>query len=104
MEMPTVMQPVDYEHKIVEIVRKLPPERSSQVLAFARFVAYETFQPNMLDFLEEDELMEIESAQHDAKWEALFASEAGQNTLDRLADEALSAIRAGQTRPIAFTV
>jgi hypothetical protein len=31
-----------------------------------------------------------------------LASDAGQNTLDRLADEALAAILAGESRPIAF--
>jgi len=39
----------------------------------------------------------------DARWEALFASEQGQNALNKLADDALADIRAGRASPMIFT-
>jgi len=73
-------------------------ERGQQLLSFARFLAFETFQTTELDFLD-DESKETDDDMH---WDALLASEQGQNALDRLADEALAAIRAGESRSIVF--
>lgn len=86
-------QPTTDERKIAAIVRRLLPERSAQVLAFARFIAYETFKPDEIQFLEKEEIFEDVETENDAHWEALFASETGQNALDQLADEALAEIR-----------
>ena len=87
-----------YEKKLVAIVRRLPAERGKQLLDFARFLAFETFNTTNLDFL--DDLVETEA---DANWDTLFASEEGQKALDRLADEALIAITAGKSTPIIVT-
>lgn len=43
-----------YERQLLGIVRRLPPERGQQLLAFGRFLAYETFETTELDFLEEE--------------------------------------------------
>jgi hypothetical protein len=72
MERDAGTQPINNEHKIAAIVRRLPPERSTQVLA-------------------------------DERWNALFAAEAGQTALDKLADEALADIRAGKAGLMVFT-
>lgn len=82
------------ERKIMAIVHRLPPERKSQILAFARFLAFETFQTTDLDFLEEADF-EDSYTEADARWDELLASEEGQRVLDKLADEAVSEIRAG---------
>lgn len=37
------------EQQIMTIMHRLPPERKAQVLAFARFVAFETFEPTDLE-------------------------------------------------------
>ena len=68
------------------------------MLTFARFLAFERFQATELDFLDD----ESEETDNDARWDALLASDEGQNALDRMADEALASIRAGESRPIAF--
>lgn len=88
------------ERQIMSILHNLPPERRSQILTFARFVAFETFQTTDLDFLEESRDTEIEA---NAFWDELLASEAGQNVLDKLADEALAEIRAGNAKSMVFT-
>ncbi|RLT44403.1 MAG: hypothetical protein DWI57_03295 [Chloroflexi bacterium] len=98
MQIQTEVYPPGFERTILTILRHLPPERGQQLLTFARFLAFETFQTTELDFLDD----ETEETDNDARWDALLASDVGQNALDRLADEALAAIRAGESRPIAF--
>lgn len=77
------VETANYEKKLVAIVRRLPAERGKQLLDFARFLAFETFNTTELDFL--DDVIETAA---DAKWDDLFASDEGQTALDRLADEA----------------
>jgi len=101
--MQTEVQQSSDEYKIAAIVRRLPPERSAQVLAFARFLAYETFKPKELEFLEDEELLAERATEGDVRWEAIFASAEGQMTLDRLADEALAEIRTGKAQAMVFT-
>ncbi|MEZ4863146.1 MAG: hypothetical protein R3C14_17645 [Caldilineaceae bacterium] len=91
------------ERQLVALLRKLPPERSAQVFAFARFVAYETFKTDELELFDVDEFLEDADTENDAKWEAIFASDEGQTALDRLADEALAEIHAGKAKPMIFT-
>lgn len=83
------------ERKIIAILRHLPPERQAQMLAFARFLAFETFQTADPDFLEDEAELEDTYTEADAKWDEMLASEEGQQVLDKLADEALAEIRAG---------
>lgn len=89
------------EWKIMAILQRLPPERKAQILAFARFLAYETFQTTDLDFLEED--FGDAYSESDIRWDELLASEEGQLALDKLADEALAEIRAGNAKSMGFT-
>jgi hypothetical protein len=96
-------QAINYEHKIFAIARRLPPDRRSQLLAFARFLAFETFQTGDLDFLEDEADIEPEYTEADAQWDAIFESEEGQLALEKLADEALAEICAGNARPMVFT-
>lgn len=84
------------------ILHRLPPERKSQMLAFARFLAFESFQTSDLDFLEEADFGE-DYTEADARWDELLASEEGQQALDMLADEALAEIRAGNATSMVFT-
>lgn len=97
------MPTVNDERKISAIVHSLPPERKAQVLAFARFLAFETFQTRNLDFLEEEADFEDAYTESDARWDELLASEEGQLALEKLADEALAEIRAGKASPIIFS-
>ena len=89
------------EQKIIAIMRHLPPERKAQMLAFARFLAFETFQTVDPDFLEDE--LEDTYTEADAKWDEMLASEEGQRVLEKLADEALAEIRAGKATEVTFT-
>lgn len=59
------------ERQLVALLRKLPPERSAQVFAFARFVAYETFKTDELELLNLDEVLDDAETENDAQWEAI---------------------------------
>jgi hypothetical protein len=95
-------QSSSYEHMLLAIVRKLPPERRSELLTFARFLIVETYKTTDLDFLEDEAGVDVTNAA-DAHWDALLASEEGQKALEKLADEALADIRAGKASSISFT-
>lgn len=99
----TITEPTSQERQLVALLRKLPPERSAQVFAFARFVAYETFKANEHELFDIDEFLDDTETENDAQWEAMLASDAGQAALDRLADEALAEIHAGNAKPMIFT-
>jgi len=93
MEMPMTLQPTVYEQKLIRIVRRLPPERVTQVIDFAQFLESK---------LDEEE-SEEEIAADNARWDALLATDEAQRLLEKMADEALADMRAGRARPMIFT-
>jgi len=93
MEMPMTLQPAAHEQKLIRIVRRLPPERVTEVIDFAQFLESK---------LDEEE-SEEEIAADNARWDALLATEEAQRLLEKMADEALADIRAGRARPMIFT-
>jgi hypothetical protein len=72
------------EQTLLDLVRQLPPERQKQVVDFVRFLELETLKEN----------------ENDAKWEALFATQASEDFLSQMASEAREDIKAGRTKPI----
>ncbi len=99
MEIPTISKPVANEQKLVEIIRRLPPERVSEVIDFAQFLEFLTGQESMLD----KEMSEEQISAENERWDALLATEESQRLLEKMADEALAEIQAGRARPMAFT-
>ena len=78
----------EYEDKLVDIVRRLPPERVVQLVDFARFLEAES---------EED----IEATQ--AQWDDLLAKPEAKRKLRDMAREALDDYHAGQATDIKVT-
>ena len=87
------VQTEEYEKVLLQIVRRLPPERVSEVLDFAQFLEIQTAKAS-----EEDQAY----TEDDARWDALLATEESQRLLEKLADEALAEIEAGQASPMVF--
>jgi hypothetical protein len=87
--MNTTAQTEKYERALIQIVRRLPPERASEVLDFAHFLEFQAGKTGEGEAYTED----------DARWDALLATEESQRLLEKMADEALSEIEAGQARP-----
>jgi len=82
------------EQTLIQTVRRLPPERASEVLDFALFLEIQEARAGG---------EEPEYTEDDARWDALLATEESQRLLEKLADEALAEIEAGQVRPMAFS-
>jgi hypothetical protein len=88
------VQVENVEQALIQIVRRLPPERASEVLDFAQFLEIQAAKAGEGD---------QEYTEDDARWDALLATEESQRLLEKLADEALAEIEAGQARPMVFT-
>jgi hypothetical protein len=86
------------EQKLVEIVRKLPPEGLAEVIDFAQFLESRMRQADQS--LDESAAPDTEE---NARWDTLLATDESQRLLERLADEAVADIQAGHAKPIVFT-
>lgn len=102
MEMQTLLPAKKYEHQLIGIVHRLPPERVSQVIDFAQFLEFQIAGTQGMDWLDKDESDEA-IKQDNARWDALLATDESQHLLERMADEALAEIQAGHARPMVFT-
>ena len=92
------VQSSTYEQTLIGIVRTLPVERVLQVLDFARYVQTQAIQ----DFGFADETEE-EVLADEAQWDAQFAATEAQGSFAKMAEKVRAEIRAGRTRPMAFT-
>ncbi len=81
-----------YEKKLLAIMRQLPPKRVEQLVDFADFLQSRTKTDDQ--WLEENDAER--SAAANEQWDALFASEEGQNLLDSLVEQAKVDIKAGR--------
>jgi len=93
--------PVTYEQKLVDIIRRLPPERVSEVIDFAQFLEFQTIRT--FEGLPDEGASEKEISAENAQWDALLATDESQHLLEKMADEALAEIQAGHARPLVFT-
>jgi hypothetical protein len=83
-----------YERELLQVVRRLPAERVSEVIDFAQFLEFQ-----MIRGAEG----EGEFTEHDARWDALLATDESQRWLEKMADEVQADIEAGHTEPMVFT-
>jgi hypothetical protein len=89
-----MVQAEKHEEALIQIVRRLPPERVSEVLDFAQFLEFQAAKAGEVD---------PEYTEDDARWDALLATEESQRLLEKMADEAMAEIEAGHARPMVFT-
>jgi hypothetical protein len=88
------------EKVLVNIIRRLPPERVSQVVDFARFLEFQVNEIEENDWLEEESQEEIEASEK--KWDELFARPEAQRLMEQMALEALAEEEAGLTIEMDF--
>jgi hypothetical protein len=88
------VQSEEHEKALLQIIRRLPPERVSEVLDFAQFLAFQAAKAGKED---------TAYTEDDARWDTLLATDESQRLLEKLADEALAEIEAGQASPMLFT-
>lgn len=95
-------QPSSEEQTVIDIMRKLPPGRSSELLDFAEFLNQREAKNN-LKSPDEQLLTEAEVSPNDKKWDNLFAKSEAKDVMRELADEASEDYRAGRTTNIGVT-
>lgn len=71
--------PVTYEQKLVGIIRRLPPERVSEVIDFAQFLEFQTIQT--FEEMPDEGASEEEISAENARWDALLATDESQHLL-----------------------
>jgi len=100
METQIISKHLEYEQKLIGIIRRLPPERVSQVIDFAQFLELQITKAydEILDDVNEEEI-----AAENAQWDVLLATDESQRLLEKMADEALAEIQVGKARPMVFT-
>jgi hypothetical protein len=97
--MQTTDQHSAHEQTLIDIVRRLPPERALQLVDFARFLASQTEQ--------DDEQPAEEGADeigaNEEEWDSLLAKPEAKQAMREMAREALEDYHAGRTSDIAVT-
>ncbi|MCD6185994.1 MAG: hypothetical protein J7K84_09470 [Deltaproteobacteria bacterium] len=104
MEIQTDFQSSKYEQTLINIIRKLPPERILQVVDFAQFLELQIVQKSSDDWLNEEKNETKESFQaNEKKWDELLDKPEAKRVMRKMAYEALEDSRAGRTTDIAIT-
>ncbi len=97
-------QSSEYEQTVINIIRKLPPERALQLVDFAQFLESKIAQKSYDDRLREEEIEKEEGIRGgEEKWDALFDNPESKQAMRELAHEALEDYRAGRTTNIGIT-
>ena len=103
MKTQTTLQVKTHEQKLVGIVRRLPPERVSQLVDFARFLEFQTTE-RYDDWLDEQETETKEEMRaSEEKWDKLLAKPEAKRVMREMAREAREDYRAGRTTDITIT-
>lgn len=104
MEIQTNIQSLTYEQTVIDIIRKLPPERALQLVDFARFLEFQIVQKSYDDWSNEEETKTEEGIRaSEEKWDELFAKSEAKRVMREMAHEALEEHRAGRTTDITIT-
>lgn len=86
------IQSVGYEKQLIGIIRKLPPDRVSQVIDFAKFL--ESQLSGILNHnTGSQDKTEEEISEENERWDTLLATDESQQLLEKMADEAYAEIQ-----------
>ncbi len=104
LETQAASQSSAYERTVINIIRKLPPERVQQLVDFARFLELQIAQKNHKDRFGEKEIETEEGIRaSEEKWDVLFTKPEAKHVMREMAHEALEDYRAGRSTSIAIT-
>jgi hypothetical protein len=87
----------EQERTLIKIARALPSNRVEQLVDFARFLEAQILSEELA---KEESLHTTEA--DNAQWDTLLETDASQDLLDKLAEEALAEHKAGQTKLMMF--
>lgn len=99
METQTTYRSATPEQTVVQIMRKLPPERVSELVDFARFLEFRATER----FEDWVETQSEQAASAERRWDELFARPEAKQLMRQMAQEAQADYHAGRTTEIAET-
>ena len=103
MGMQTAFRSSAYEQMVVSIMRRLPPERVSQLVGFAQFLESQATK-RYDDWLDEEGTETTEETRaSEEKWDELFAKPEAKRVMRQMACESREDYCAGRTTGIAIT-
>ncbi len=89
---------------MINIIRKLPPERVHQLVDFARFLESQIAQRSDKDRFGEEEIETEEGIRSsEEQWDELLAKPEAKHAMREMAHEALEDYRAGRSTSIEIT-
>jgi len=91
------VQPSVHEQMVIAIMRRLPPERVSQLVDFAQFLDFKTAERYDDRSEEEETETEEEISASEEKWDELLARSEAKRVMREMAREAREEYHAGQT-------
>ena len=96
MKREAVTRKMPEERQLIKIIRRLPVERVSEVIDFAKFLELQQakIREQRPSFVNNEF-----STEGDKKQDALLASDDAQQLLEKMADEASNEILAGNAKP-----
>ncbi len=103
IEMQTTTQPSAYEQTVVNIMRKLPPERILELVDFARFLEIQSAKSTDEHLDEEETETEEEIRASEEGWDHLLAQPNAKHVLRDMARQAREDYHAGRTTDITTT-
>jgi hypothetical protein len=95
-------QPTADEQTIIDIMKRLSPSRSSELLDFAEFLTSREAN-NKLNTPDHQSVNEPEASVNDKKWDKLFAKTEAKSLMREMAEEAGEDYRKGRTTEISVT-
>jgi hypothetical protein len=95
-------QPSAEEQTIIDIMKRLSPSRSSELLDFTEFLTRREVKDN-LNPPDHQSLTEAEVSVNEKKWDKLFAKTEAKGVMREMAEEAGEDYRKGRTTEISVT-
>lgn len=90
------------EQTVIRIMRRLPPERVSDLVDFARFLEFRATE-RYLDWMETEGEQDEQPGVGDQHWDELFSRPESRPLMRQMAQEAREEFRAGRTTEILET-
>jgi hypothetical protein len=102
MEGQTPYETSSPEQTVIRIMRKLPPERVSDLVDFARFLEFRATE-RYQDWMETEGEHGEQTGLGDQHWDELFSRPKSRQLMHQMAQEAREEFRAGRTTEIVET-
>ena len=102
MEVQTPHLSTTLEQTVIQIMRKLSPERVSELIDFARFLEFQATE-RYQDWVKTEAVRDDQAGAGDQRWEEILAQPEAKRLMRQMAREAREDYRAGRTTEMVET-